>query len=245
MSDSTRLTELLSSFARILIGEQDLGALLYRLCDVGVEAAGATGAGILIEDVDGSLRYAVASDQTAARAEQLQLHTGEGPCMLAHQTGEKVLVANLEQEQRFPAFTPRALETGIRAVFTFPLRHGDRCVGVLDLYRDQPQMLDGQELQHAALLAEMAAVALLNRRSYDDSVAVTDRLQDALDIRIAMEQAKGRISEQAGVDPGVAEKMIYDAAKRGGEAIGSIVARIADGTLRMDQYQSEEESEAS
>ena len=244
MSDSSRLTQLLATFARILVGDQDLGALLYHLCDVGLEAAGARGAGILVEDVDGSLRYAVATDERAAEAERLQLDACEGPCMLAHQTGDRVLIGDLSSEQRFPNFTPAALQTGIKAVFTFPLRHGDRTVGVLDLYRDQPEMLSPAELANAELLAEMAAVALLNQRSYVDSVAVTDRLQEALDVRIAMEQAKGRISEQADVAPGVAEKMIYDTARHHGEPIDVIVQRIADGTLRMDSGESQE-SEAS
>ena len=44
------------------------------------------------------------------RFEQLQTELGEGPCLVAYQTGEAVAVADLGKERRFPRFAQRALE---------------------------------------------------------------------------------------------------------------------------------------
>ena len=236
---NSRLNNTLASFARALVSDRDTTDLLYELCDVSLEAVDVTGSGILVEDVDGSLRYAVASDTMTAQLEGVQLETGEGPCMLSHSTAEPVLVPNLAAETRFPTFGTRALDGGVRAVFTFPMLRGDRAVGVLDFYRDRATGLTEEQIEHAKLLADMATAVVLNRRAYDEGVAVTEQLQTALDARIAMEQAKGRISEQADVSMDVAEKLIYDHARATGVSVGRVIREIAAGDVRMDQVEGE------
>lgn len=230
---SPHLLKTLTSFTRLLTGELDTADLLHRLCDAAVDGVTVTGAGILVEDVDGSLRYAVASDEMSGEMEELQLTTGDGPCMLVHATGERVLIDDLTAEARFPAFTPGALSAGVRAIFTFPMHGRDRAIGVLDLYRRTPGALRDEEADHAQVVADLAAAAVLNRRVHDDAAAQAARLQKALDARIAMEQAKGRVSEQTGTDPRVAETMIYRYARRHGASVGSVVRAITEGSLRM------------
>lgn len=226
---TTRLTEALAAFARLLVSDYDVGDVLYELCAVAVDVTGTTGAGILLEDTDGRLRYAVASDPLTADLEAVQLEVGEGPCMLAHETGRPVLIPDLAAEERFPAMLPRTLEHGMRAVFTMPLlRHGSS-VGILDLYRDEAGPLSEQEADNASLLADMATTAVLNRRSFDDSIDETERLQVALDARVVMEQAKGRVSVQAGVDVVRAEHLIHEFATTLGRPTGEVVRDIAAG----------------
>jgi len=50
--------------------------------------------------------------------------------------------------RRWPAFTPSAVEAGVRAVFGFPMRVGSVRLGALNLYRDVPGPLTGE--QHGA-----------------------------------------------------------------------------------------------
>ena len=240
MSESTSpLIEQLKSFARMLVSDQDVGGLLHRICEVAVEALAVDGAGILLRDTDGSLRYAVASDERTAQIEGLQLETGEGPCMLAHREGRKVVVGELASETRFPVFTARAMDAGIRAVFTFPLCHGEESFGVLDLYQLHTGTLTEAQQDDAQLLADMAATAVLNRRAHDEGVELTDRLQSALDERIVIEQAKGRVSEQMGVPEDVAEKLLYERARTHGETPNAVARRIGTGELRLDALQDE------
>jgi GAF domain-containing protein len=77
-------------------------------------------------------------------------------------------VADLGQEDRFPNFTPRALRAGLAAVFTFPMRNGDRQLGALDLYRDTPGVLTPEAMTAAQTLADVAAAYLLNAQARDD-----------------------------------------------------------------------------
>ena len=228
-----RLTEALASFARLLVSDYDVGDVLYDLCDQAVEITGTTGAGILLEDVDGRLRYAVASDPLTADLEGIQLELGEGPCMLAHAQRAPVFIADLAAEERFDQMVPRTLDRGMRAVFTFPLLRNGESIGILDLYRDEPGPLSDQQSDAASLFADMVTTAVLNRRRYEDSTAVTQRLQQALDSRILMEQAKGRVSAQVDVDMRDAEQLIHDFARGLGRPVGEVVREIAAGVLGL------------
>ena len=116
-----------------------------------------------------------ASDEAALRFEKLQTELGEGPCVLAYSTGAAVAAADLRHEDRFPNFVPRALDAGLEAVFTFPLRHGaERPLGALDLYRDTPGILSGDAMTAAQTLADVAAAYILNAQARAD-------LQDSRD----------------------------------------------------------------
>lgn len=228
-----RLIEALASFARLLVSEHQVGDVLYDLCDVAVAVTGATGAGVLLEDVDERLRYAAASDPLTGDLEGIQLEVGEGPCMLAHSSRDRVLIADLASEERFPKMVPRTLDRGMRAVFTFPLLRKGESIGILDLYRDTPGPLSSEQMDRASLLADMVTTAVLNRRTYDDSTEVTQRLQLALDARIVMEQAKGRVAAQPGVDVRMAEQLIYEFARVLDRPVGEVVRDIAHGRLSL------------
>ena len=119
-----------------------------------------------------------ASDDAALRFERLQGELGEGPCLLAYHSGQAVVVADLRREDRFPKFGPRALEAGLVAVFTFPLRHSDRRLGALDLYRDTPGPLSVEAMSAAQTLADVAAAYLLNAQAREDLQAYSERSQE-------------------------------------------------------------------
>lgn len=78
--------------------------------------------------------------------EQLQTGFDDGPCPAAERTGAAVSTPDLTKEDRFPLFTPVALQEGLVAVFTFPLRHGDRRLGALDLYGSVVGSLSSREM---------------------------------------------------------------------------------------------------
>jgi diguanylate cyclase (GGDEF)-like protein len=120
-------------------------------------------------------RYIAASDKNALRFERLQTKIGEGPCLSAFESGEPVAVPDLTMDGRFPHFAPAAVEAGLAAVFTFPLRHGEGRLGALDLYRDIPGALTPGDMDAAQTLADVAAAYLLNAQSREEARATSDR----------------------------------------------------------------------
>lgn len=89
--------------------------------------------------------------------EDLQLTVGEGPCLDVHTTGWPMLVPDLHAAaDRWPAFTPGAVELGAVTVFSFPMRAGAAQLGTLNVYRDTAGPLSEVQLSDAFILADLA-----------------------------------------------------------------------------------------
>ena len=184
------------------------------------------------------VRYA--SDTVTERAENLQLLLGEGPCRDAFDSGSPVLADDLQAvawRDRWPMFAGAAVQAGTRAVFALPLRTGALGVGALDLYRDSPGRLAGQDLADALDFADavtdlLLAEALPNGDSNGDhGVGAGSYLAQ----RAVVHQATGMVSVQleAGLEEAFARLRAYAfAVDRTVEAVADdVVAR----RLRFDQ----------
>jgi diguanylate cyclase (GGDEF)-like protein len=162
------LAEVLSEFARTMATDFPIQGILNHLVERTVAILPITAAGVTVISPGSQPRYVAASNGDALRYEQLQTDLGEGPCVEAYQSGRAVSAPDLTVEERFPLFTPRALEAGLAAVFTFPLHHEAVCLGALDLYRATPGSLTPDSLSTAQTLADVAAAYLLNAQARKD-----------------------------------------------------------------------------
>lgn len=160
-----QLSSVLSEFARTMVTDFPIQRILDRLVERIVEILPITGAGVTLITPGTDPRYIAASDESALRYEQLQTELDEGPCLLAYNSGEAVSMADLCEEDRCPTFTSRALDAGLRAVFTFPLRSGADRLGALDLYRDEPGPLEEKTMAAAQTLADVVSAYLINARA--------------------------------------------------------------------------------
>lgn len=108
-----------------------------------------------------------ASDEVAAHLDEMQFRLGEGPCVEAFTGRRPVLIPDLAEltDSHWPVFTSAARRTPVRAAFVLPLQAGAIGVGVLDLYRDEPGMLDRDELAGALRAADAVLWALLGIRA--------------------------------------------------------------------------------
>ncbi len=169
MVDEVKLSAVLSEFARTLVTDFPIQGILDRLVARIVEIMPITGAGVTLITDHTTPRFVAASDPHALRFERLQGELGEGPCLLAYESGEAVAVPDLGADARFPVFGPAAVAAGLAAVFTFPLRHGDGRLGALDLYGDTPGLLDAHTMSAAQTLADVAAAYINNARGRDEA----------------------------------------------------------------------------
>jgi diguanylate cyclase (GGDEF)-like protein len=175
MATERQLSDVLSEFARTMVTDFPIQAILDRLTERIVEVMPISAAGVSLISPGVEPRYIAASNSGALRFEQLQSDLGEGPCLTCYHDRSPVSVPDLRDEDRFPRFTPRALDAGLAAVFSFPLHHDDHRLGALDLYRETPGPLSAQAMVVAQTLADVAAAYLINAQARADLQQASDR----------------------------------------------------------------------
>ena len=172
---------MLSEFARTLATDFSIPGILEHLVHRVVRVLPIDAAGVTLIAPDSAPEYVAASDESALRFEQLQTELDDGPCLAAYRTNRAIAIPNLAENTDFPRFTERALEEGLVAVFTFPLRDGELGLGALDLYRESAGPLDEAEMAAAQTLADVASAYLLNAQARIDLKAVSETERDALE----------------------------------------------------------------
>lgn len=160
-----QLSDVLSEFARTLVTDFPIQSILDHLVVRIAELLPISSVGVTLISEEGESRHIAASDESALRFVKLQAEMGEGPCLTAHKTGELVVVPDLRDDERFPKFSRRGLEEGLRAVFSVPLKNDEQDLGALDLYRTEPGPMDEDEMYVAQTLADVTTAYLLNAQS--------------------------------------------------------------------------------
>ncbi len=171
------------------------------LCAVCPQITGVSGAGIMLMSGDVPRGSVGTSDEVSGLIEELQYTLGEGPCVDAYQQDRVVAEPDLADPvtRRWVAFTPPVLRAGVRALFGFPLRIGTVRLGALNLYRDRPGPLSGQQHADALGLASMAARWVLEAQAAASSGAVPSQLETDADFRFVVHNAAGMISVQQAI----------------------------------------------
>jgi len=178
-------------------GEADVWSSA-RLCRGCVKITGVDGAGIMLMSGDIPRGSLCTTNAVSHRIEELQYTLGEGPCVDAYQQDQVVAEPDLADPvtPRWFAFTPPALEAGVRAVFGFPVRSGTVRLGALNLYRDWPGPLSGGQHADALVLADVAARWVLEAQAGAPPDAVAEELEAGADFHFAVHNAAGIVSVQ-------------------------------------------------
>jgi GAF domain-containing protein len=125
----------------------------------------------------------------------------EGPCLDAYHTGERIACEILDAESgRWPSFTAAALDAGFRSASAIPLRWRDTILGALNLLSTSPDPMDEADSIVARAFADLAAVSIVHHRASIEARRLNEQLSGALTSRVIIEQAKGVLSERAGID---------------------------------------------
>jgi GAF domain-containing protein len=179
----------------------DVIDFLHVLTDRSVLLLDASAAGLLLADPRGELRVVAASSERARLLELFQIQNDQGPCLDCFRRGQPVAVADLSTATgRWPRFAPAAQQAGFAAVQALPMRLREQTIGALNLFRAAPGTFDQEEMRVGQALADVATISLLHERSLRRSETLNEQLQTALNSRVTIEQAKGKLAERLHLD---------------------------------------------
>jgi hypothetical protein len=184
-----------------LVGHDD--SSVDRLSDICMNLTGMNGVGIMLRSVDTFLGSVGMTDAVSALIEELQFTLGEGPCIDAFNLEGPILEPDLaEPSRRWLGFTPPVLDTGVRAIFSFPLQAGSVCIGALDLYRRQPGALSEDQHADALAIAGLVAEVVLAMQAQARPGRLAAELTRLTEHRLVEHQAVGMASVQLGLSIG-------------------------------------------
>ncbi len=205
------------------------------LCAVSAEITGMAGAGIMLMSGDVARGSFCTSDDVSNLVEELQFTLGEGPCVDAYHLDRPVLEPDLADpaERRWVAFTPPALEAGVRAIFGFPLQVGSVRLGALNLYRARPGPLTDEQHADCLVVADVAARAVLDLQAEAAGVAPEEDLL-GVNLQLVVHQAAGMGSVQLGVSVAEALVRLRAFAFSQDRLLADVAGDVVSRTLRLE-----------
>jgi len=210
---------------------------LHALVSSSLDLLDAAEVGVLLRLPGGELRAAASSNEDSAALELLQCQDREGPCSDCCRLGRPVSSEDLRREDgRWPTFSRRAIDAGFASVHAVPMRVGQRVVGAVNLFRDQPGRLSLADLRLAQGVADLGAGRLAHEQTVRDIQDQVDHLEIALTSRVVIEQAKGMLAERLGVSPDSAFQLLRSYARRGNLRLSDVAEDLVRGRLPLATF---------
>lgn len=212
----------------------DALAVISMVCESCNRLSGTDGASVTLLGADRALSPLYATDEVAARVDDMQFTLGEGPCMAAVGSGVPVLVDDLFHDRSgpeplWPGFDAEVVDLGVRGLYAFPVRIGAISLGALELYRSTPGPMSSPQLAAALNAVDVLGGVLLDLgrgKAYDDVVPT---------YRLVVHQAAGMLTVQLDVSIEEAMTRLRAAAYSTGRTVNEMAADIVEGRTRLTQ----------
>jgi hypothetical protein len=175
-----------------------------------------------------------ASDEVAARLDELQFDLGEGPCWDALNLARPVLEPDLRRaDVRWPAFSAAIVDQHVSSLFAFPLLVGPLRIGAVDLYSAEAVEFSTASARQASVLAD-AVGRLILRLALEEVGGESERTGNAFSRRL-VHQATGMVIAQLRISAADAQLIIQGHAFATGSSMMEVARRIVDADLAFIQ----------
>jgi GAF domain-containing protein len=229
--DRKLLSETFVELADTMVVGFDILDFLHLLTDRVTHLIDVSAAGLLLADQRGHLRVVAASSEKARVLELFQIQSEQGPCMDCFRSGQPGAVTDLGVEgDRWPLFAPAAQRAGFVAVQALPMRLREQVIGALNLFRATPGTFAVADMRIGQALADVATISLLQERLLRQSEALNEQLQTALNSRVTIEQAKGKLAERLRVDTDEAFHLLRGYARSHNRRLSDLARDFVDGS---------------
>lgn len=206
--DVADLAAVLSRVALALSDESGMEETLAAATASSVDTVpGADYAGVSLVEDRQHVRSLAATNELVARTDKTQEELGEGPCLDAIWDEKLVRVDDMQREERWPAFAPRALELGVRSMLAFQLFTDGRYLGALNLYSCEAHGFSDESEHTGLLFASHTAIALRGAQQ-------EMHLNEAIANRDLIGQAKGILMERYRISADQAFRLLVSSSQQ-------------------------------
>jgi GAF domain-containing protein len=202
-----------------------------------------SGAGLMLMSGDTTRGSVGTTNEVSVLIEQLQYTLGEGPCVDAYRQDWPVLEPDLAQPTtpRWLAFTPAAVDAGVRAIFGFPLQVGAARLGALNLCRDEPGPLSDDQHTDILVMAGIVAQTILGLQADAPPEKLAADLETGANFHYVVHQASGMVAAQLDVSVGQALVRLRAYAFGNDRPLDDVAKAVVEGRLRFDAASGEKD----
>jgi GAF domain-containing protein len=225
--------ELLRDLSRVVLADRPLPDVLSEIVTIAAKGIpGAESSSITLVRGDEAFTAAHFGEMALA-ADELQYERGHGPCMDAGRANVVLRIDDMATETRWPDYTARVLDVGVRSSLSVPLPYQGSSIGALNNYSSEVAAFASDGALGAGVqVAEAVAVAVVNADAHAQVVDQAHNMRLAMESRSVIEQSKGVLMAQRGVTPQQAFDMLRDASQRYNRKLRDIAAGIVESTQR-------------
>ena len=194
--------------AGIALAEHSPHSILQTLCDLTRDVLPGQVESSVTLLVAGKATTMVYTDRIALDLDESQYGSADGPCIHAARSGQAVLVSDARTETRWTDYMQQAVERGCLSSLSLPLGSAEQMGAALNIYARQAAAFDESSRANGEKLARFAGVAVANVHAYQSAREVADNLQQAMESRAVIEQAKGVLVERFKLTPDQAFELL-------------------------------------
>ena len=216
----------------LLLAEESVDSALALISSLARETIrGAAGAGVSVID-EHRRRSSGSTDERVRAADDLQYELDEGPCLAATAEHGLVRIDDLTEDRRWPRWSESVVRLGLRAAMSSALVAGDRSLGAIKVYADEPRVFDQRSEQVLTLFAAQAAMLVAHVQRHEQSKRLSDGLREAFRSRDAVSMAKGILMGRHAIDEDTAFGMLLARCEQDGSTAAEAASGIVDSAVR-------------
>lgn len=219
----------LGALVSFQVTETTVGQALHRIAEITQEAVPAADVvGMSMFDDNGKPTTAVYTDPDSPEIDQAQYDDDKGPCLDAWRNNTVLRVRRVQDSAaEYPRFARACLLHEVHSTLSLPMRAGAVALGAVNLYSRVEDGFSDEDEELGTDLAAAGAAVLLNVSAYWSAFDLTSQLNEAMESRAVIEQAKGMLMAQsAGLSADDAFALLVKVSQRENLKVREVARRI-------------------
>jgi GAF domain-containing protein len=195
------LTAVHARLSGILLTVQTMQTALQLLTSLARDTlVGSIGSGVTLLRADGHPTTSASTGPLVDTLDQLQYGLEQGPCLVAWADSTVVKSNDLATEERWPIWSPQAVNLGVRSVLSAPMEAGGTSWGAIKVYSDSAKSYDERAEDVLRRFADQAAIFVSNVHTAQAAERIGEASKDTLTSRSTIATATGMVMAWNGLE---------------------------------------------
>jgi len=227
-----KLARAFSEIAQVPLHSSGKREVLVRVASICAEALG-PGVAVSVALGEPHSPAHVGADRPLAQLlDGAQMMAGEGPTFTAWDTRRAVTTTDLRDDPHWPRLAGHLGSAEVRSALAVPVLRQGCSGGVLNVYAGPGQRLGPSQERIAQLMADTVAAILQEMDKRTELETLAGQLQEALQSRAVIDQAKGMIMMRERCDADAAFRKLVALSSKSNVKLRDVARRIVDSTVR-------------